>query len=213
MQKLLPRIRTKHPLHKGWFRTRLGDHVVVSPRRPARPKDGMASFLPMEAVSETGKVIRQLERKYEDVCSGYSSVADGDVIVAKITPCFENGKGALLAGLTNGIGFGSTEFHVLRPIPGIESRLLAYVTNSHEFRRRGESEMEGSAGQKRVSADFIREFRFACPSSPSAQREIADMLDLADRLSEAYKSKVQTMRKERLRSSNIYSRAMSYSHC
>jgi type I restriction enzyme S subunit len=134
----------------------------------------------MEAVTEDGRLIKRYERNYEDVCTGYSSFSDGDLLIAKITPCFENGKGALLAGLVNGVGFGSTEFHVLKPDAGTNPRLLAHLVNSYEFRRRGESEMEGSAGQKRVSADFIRSFRFACPSSLDAQGEIADMLDSVD---------------------------------
>jgi type I restriction enzyme S subunit len=136
----------------------------------------------MEAVSEQGRVDASRVRQYSDVCTGYTGFQDGDLLVAKITPCFENGKGALLADLTNGVGFGSTEFHVLRPKGMIEPRLIAQVLQSREFRSRGAVEMEGSAGQKRISADFIRSFKFLCPVERSDQREICDLLDAVDRV-------------------------------
>lgn len=165
----------------SWDLIRLGDVVHVGPRRPVAPKDGRVSFVPMEAVSEDGTVDTSREEQYEDVCTGHPGFEDGDLLVAKITPCFENGKGALLAGLINGVGFGSTEFHVLRPKAIVEPRLLAQVLQSREFRSRGAVEMEGSAGQKRISADFIRSFRFLCPPTRTQQLEICDLLDAADR--------------------------------
>lgn len=165
----------------SWKLIRLGDVVDVSPKRPDIPKDGRVSFLPMEAVSEDGNVDTSRDRRYEDVCTGHPGFRDGDLLVAKITPCFENGKGALLTGLINGVGFGSTEFHVLRPTGVVEPRLLAQVLQSREFRSRGAVEMEGSAGQKRISSDFIRSFRFLCPPTRTEQLEICDLLDSADR--------------------------------
>ena len=165
----------------SWKLIRLGDVVDVSPKRPNVPEDGRVSFLPMEAVSEDGAVDTGRDRRYEDVCTGHPGFKDGDLLVAKITPCFENGKGALLTGLINGVGFGSTEFHVLRPTGVVEPRLLAQVLQSRQFRSRGAVEMEGSAGQKRISSDFIRSFRFLCPPTRAEQLEICDLLDSADR--------------------------------
>ncbi len=144
----------------SWKVIRLGDVVTVNPGRPKRPPDGKVSFLPMAAVSESGELSIGPACNYEDVSSGHPGFSDGDLLVAKITPSFENGKGALVAGLTNGVGFGSTEFHVLRPTGHVDPRLLAHVLQSHEFRTRGAAEMEGSAGQKRISSDFIRTFKF-----------------------------------------------------
>ncbi|PRD64840.1 hypothetical protein C6P64_12340 [Malikia granosa] len=171
---------------KAWKLFRLGDVVDLNPRRPVMPEDGRVSFLPMEAVSEQGRVDISRERQYQDVCTGHPGFSDGDLLVAKITPCFENGKGALLAGLTNGVGFGSTEFHVLRPKGMIEPRLIAQVLQSREFRNRGAAEMEGSAGQKRISADFLRSFRFLCPMDRSEQLAICDLLDTADQVAHMY---------------------------
>lgn len=186
LQRLIPRIAKNEEPPPGWQRVRLGDVAKVNPSRPGRPDDGMVSFVPMEAVSEHGRLLRRYERSYNEVKTGYSAFADGDLLIAKITPCFENGKGALLSELRNGIGFGSTEFHVVRPGPSIHSGLLAHVVCSYEFRRRGASEMEGSAGQKRVSADFVKSFRFTCPTDVSAQAELATVLSSIDRLAASY---------------------------
>lgn len=189
LHRLLP-TPTKHAaggcLMEDWQLVRLGDVVELNPKRPAIPDDGRVTFLPMEAVSEQGRVDRSRVRQYLDVCTGHPSFRDGDLLVAKITPCFENGKGALLADLANGIGFGSTEFHVLRPKGVIEPRLIAQVLRSREFRTRGAAEMEGSAGQKRISADFIRSFKFLCPVNKSQQLEICDLLDSADQVAHTF---------------------------
>lgn len=200
LRRLLPArtaLTSKVDLPESWMVVRLGDVVDVNPARPKRPQDGRVTFLPMDAVSQRGEVIAATIRDYDDVCSGHPGFADGDLLVAKITPCFENGKGALVRGLKNGVGFGSTEFHVLRPSGDVEPRLLAQVLQSHEFRRRGSAEMEGSAGQKRVSADFVRSFRFMCPTDRVRQRAICDLLEAADRSASAYKAAESVMRLEK----------------
>jgi len=197
MQKLFPNLRDHLPIPSNWEVVRLDDLVSLNPSRSPRPNDGMVSFLPMAAVSEGGKIVNAQIREYDQVCAGHTAFRDGDVLIAKITPCFENGKGALVDGLVNGIGFGSTEFHVLRPKKDASTRLIAHVVSSHEFRRRGESEMEGSAGQKRVAADFIRTFKFACPISPQEQEQIAAVLDMADRMRSVYQELLRILRSER----------------
>lgn len=134
------------------------------------------TFLAMEAIGERGELDLSCLRDIEDVRSGYTQFFDGDVIVAKITPCFENGKGALVQGTLNGVGFGTTELHVLRPGPELEGRFLYYVTVSELFRRLGEAAMTGAAGQKRVPEDFVRDYRIPVPSL-LRQRAISDFLD------------------------------------
>ena len=196
MQKLFPRLRDHLPVPSNWKVVRLDELVSLNPSRSPRPNDGMVSFLPMAAVSVDGQVVSPQIREYDQVSSGHTAFRNGDVLVAKITPSFENGKGALVDGLVNGVGFGSTEFHVLRPKNDVSARLIAHVVNSHEFRRRGESEMEGSAGQKRVSPDFIRTFKFACPFSPQEQKQIADVLDMADRMQSAYQAFLKALKSE-----------------
>jgi type I restriction enzyme S subunit len=101
---------------------------------------------------------------------------DGDVVVAKITPCFENGKAALAQSLRNGVAFGTTELHVLRAGNRLDRRFLFYLTISHTFRALGESEMYGAGGQKRVPPEFPKDFRVPLPPIDE-QQTIARFLD------------------------------------
>ena len=135
-----------------------------------------ATFLPMENIGEQGEIDCSISRDIADVRNGYTRFFDGDVVVAKITPCFENGKGALIRGTLNGIGFGTTELHVLSPGCEIDARYLYYITASDHFRRLGEAAMFGAAGQKRVPEDFVRDYRVPVPPL-AQQRAIADYLD------------------------------------
>ena len=134
------------------------------------------SFVPMEAVGEYGGLQLEQVRAIADVGSGYTEFDDGDVVVAKITPCFENGKGALAAGLLNGAAFGTTELHVLRSAEILERRFLFYFTISRFFRSTGEGEMYGAGGQKRVPPEFCENVRVPVPPKED-QNIIADFLD------------------------------------
>jgi type I restriction enzyme S subunit len=133
------------------------------------------SFVPMEKVSEDGALQLDDDRPIYAVSNGFTFFAEGDVVVAKITPCFENGKGAECRGLTNGIGFGTTEFHVLRS-KHLDSRFLFYLTASDPFRTIGATEMSGAAGQKRVPESFLQNLIVPVPPLP-LQRRIAAYLD------------------------------------
>lgn len=112
----------------------------------------------MEDVSENGELLTKNTVRRGKLGSGYTQFAEGDVLVAKITPCFENGKGALALGLTNKIGFGTTEFHVIRPLDPADADYLHQVTLSRGFRNAGERQMTGSAGQRRVPPEFVEDF-------------------------------------------------------
>ena len=140
------------------------------------PGETEVSFVPMEAVGEHGGLSLETTKQLADVKAGYTYFRDGDIVIAKITPCFENGKGALAADLTNGIAFGTTELHVLRATERADRRFMFYVTLSDAFRRLGEADMYGAGGQKRVSEFFVRNFSPALPSLPE-QRAIAMFLD------------------------------------
>jgi type I restriction enzyme S subunit len=134
------------------------------------------TFLPMEAIGEDGSVDMKSTRAIEDVRSGYTRFFDGDVVIAKITPCFENGKGALVRGLLNGVGFGTTELHVVTPGPHVDARFLYYLTAGSHFRRMGEANMIGAAGQKRVPTEFVLDYRVPVLDT-AQQRAIAHYLD------------------------------------
>lgn len=167
---------------------RLRHHVSVNPSKREAPivkENEMVSFLPMEAVSETGVVSPQ-DRKYSDVKDGFTYFRDGDVVLAKITPCYENGKAAVIKRLNGGYGYGTTEFLVLRPDESILPEYLYFVVYSDNFRKQGEIEMRGSAGQKRVSDKFVRNFQIHLPNRDEQLRvvdELTAKLELYDQLS------------------------------
>jgi type I restriction enzyme S subunit len=141
------------------------------------PRDTPVSFLPMEAIGDDGTLKLNRERLISEVENGYTYFRDGDVIVAKITPCYENGKGALVQGLVNGIGFGTTELIVARPMSkAITGQYLHYLFTSHEFRSVGASYMYGAGGQKRVPDSFVRNYMTAYPP-PKEQRLIVSFID------------------------------------
>ncbi|MEF1249543.1 restriction endonuclease subunit S [Vibrio owensii] len=164
----------------GWNKKKLGELCYLNPKKPSKPDDGIVSFIAMQQLSESGKVISTDSRSYDDVSKGFTSFVDKDVLVAKITPCFENGKGALVDNLANGIGFGSTEFHVLRAKKGTHPEYIYYLTRTKELRVRGEMNMQGSAGHRRVTADYFNAYKVLTPPLPE-QRKIAQILSTWDR--------------------------------
>jgi type I restriction enzyme S subunit len=130
-------------------------------------RETAVSFLPMEAIGDDGSLNLETEKRIAEVETGYTYFRDGDVTVAKITPCYENGKGALMMGLVNGIGFGTTELIVARPLPSkVSGRYLNYIFLSPDFRSLGESHMYGAGGQKRVPDAFVRNFATVFPPLP-----------------------------------------------
>ncbi|MVF14460.1 restriction endonuclease subunit S [Ketobacter sp. MCCC 1A13808] len=180
-----------------WREVSLSDICQINPRKSPAPKDGKVSFIAMESVSEDAKLLSSSVREYDDVSKGFTSFADGDVLVAKITPCFENGKGAYIEQMRNGIGFGSTEFHVLRSGAKSDSKYLYYLTNISEFRVRGEANMQGSAGQKRVTTDYLKSLKVTVPEELSEQKKIASILSTADQEITALKQQLDTLKQEK----------------
>ncbi|NEZ46261.1 hypothetical protein FDF74_03420 [Clostridium niameyense] len=159
---------------------RIKDICKINPQK--EKATGKVSFIKMEDVSIDGRILNKEEKNYEDVSTGFSAFKDKDVLVAKITPCFENGKGAYVDGLLNGVGFGSTEFHVVRADERkILSKYLFYHLNCKTFRKYGEINMTGSAGQKRVPKDFIEKYKIFLPSMTEQEKivEILSTWDLA----------------------------------
>ena len=140
-------------------------------------RETAVSFLPMEAIGDDGTLSLEKEKTIGELENGYTYFRDGDVTVAKITPCYENGKGALMRGLTNGMGFGTTELIVARPKPEhVTGTYLHYLFISPDFRGIGESHMYGAGGQKRVPDAFVRNFATAFPPL-AEQTQIAEFLD------------------------------------
>ena len=152
---------------------RLGECCILNPRRPniALCDTDKVSFIPMPAVSEDGYLVDMTDEEYGKVKKGFTYFENNDVLFAKITPCMENGKGAIVHGLINGIGMGSTEFHVLRPINGISSPYwLLALTRMPIFRERAAKNMSGTGGQKRVSASYLDHFMVGLPAIEEQRR-------------------------------------------
>ena len=162
-----------------YAKTKLGSCCEINPKKTKdnRLVDNIEiSFVPMTAVSEKGEIDSSDVRRYEDVKKGFTYFTEGDVLFAKITPCMENGKGAVAKGLKNGIGFGSTEFHVLRPIDGISNPYWVYaITSFKSFRKEAESNMTGSAGQRRTPVSFLENYEVSLPPI-ELQNQFADFV-------------------------------------
>ena len=151
--------------YKGWGLTTLGQCCELNPKRPRDIDDElMVSFVPMPAVSEDGKMDCSNIRPYKEVRKGFTYFAEDDVLFAKITPCMENGKGAVARGLEGGIGSGSTEFHVLRPIAGKSNPYWLYIiTMFDSFRIGARKVMTGTGGQLRVPIGYLNDYPISLP--------------------------------------------------
>lgn len=122
------------------------------------------SFIPMSAVSEISKTIKHEEtRAYSEVKKGYTPIKSGDLIVAKITPCYENGKQAI-ATVSTKFAYGSTEFHTFRSCNKELVTLLHYYLQTKKVMREGAANMKGAAGQKRVPDAYFKSLPFSLPS-------------------------------------------------
>jgi len=150
-------------------------------RKQARPNE-MVTFLGMEDVSENGTILNQNIMLFKDIKGGLTFFERNDILIAKITPCFENGKGACLDTLETQIGYGSTEFHVLQAKPEAVSRYIFYITQYEPFRRKLETEMIGTAGQKRVQLSSIINFVLPTYHTKAEQQAIAAALGDVDAL-------------------------------
>ena len=180
-----------------WKHIKLANICSINPLKSPEPEDGAVSFVSMDSVSNDAKLLRTEKKQYADVSKGFTSFVNHDVLVAKITPCFENGKGAFVDGLINGIGFGSTEFHVLRAFKETSAEYLYHFTNTSEFRVRGEANMQGSAGQKRVTTDYLKGLKIYLPLQQEEQNKIAAVLSAADQKIETLQRKLDCLKQEK----------------
>jgi len=183
----------KVPEH--WEVRRIKRIAHINPSKSEVPltlRNGNAVFLPMERVGTNGHYDASDVRPILSLWNGFTYFRRGDIIVAKITPCFENGKGACLENLPTAIGFGSTEFHVIRPSKAIVTAYLYHLTTLSDFRRLGTDEMTGAAGQQRVPVEFIANFPIPIPPLPE-QNAIVRFLDYMDRRIKRYINAKQKM--------------------
>ena len=170
-------------MKNGWHTKPLADVCEIRPpKSEARERvaaNALVTFAPMEDLGIDRKFLNASQVKpLASVVGSYTYFADGDVLLAKITPCFENGKLGIAAGLNNGIGFGSSEFIVFRPSPSLDKEFLYYFLARPEFRTEGAARMGGAVGQQRVPKEFIESYRIPVPPLPEQQR-IVGILDEA----------------------------------
>lgn len=165
----------------SWPRVKLSDVATINPRLPRDVDESQqVTFVAMASASEDGHLLASEARVLSETKKGFTYFDRSDVLLAKITPCFENGKCLRPGQIPTEIGFGSTEFHVIRPdTESLDSLYLFYLVWSEQFRFLGEKSMSGAAGQKRVGSDFLKGFEIPLPPLPE-QKRIAAILDKAD---------------------------------
>ena len=167
----------------GWQTKTLAEACQIKPpkieARRRLSSTSLVSFVPMEGLGIDQKFLTpRLSKSLVEVSGSYTYFADGDVLLAKITPCFENGKLGIATDLTNGIGFGSSEYIVFRPNKTLNKEWLYYFLSREAFRTEGAQRMAGAVGHKRVAKEFIEGYPIPVPPLPE-QRRIVGILDEA----------------------------------
>lgn len=172
-------------LPRTWCNAKISEITSVNPTidKAGIPDDLDISFVPMPAVqAESGIIDVSGKRKFLEVKKGYTPFLEGDVLFAKITPCMENGKMAVVPEVRNGIGFGSTEFHVLRAFSGVIAKYVYYYVSSQAFRREAEHNMSGAVGQRRVTTPFLSACEVPLPPTNEQHRIVAKIEELFSEL-------------------------------
>ncbi len=162
----------------GWVEATIFEIADVNPKKIDAAPETVAGFVPMSHAPTNFSGNLEFEEKYwSEIKKSYTNFKEHDVLVAKVTPCFENGKAAIVKGLPNKIGAGSSEFYVIRPaIQEISSRFLFSIVKSYKFLSEGAANMTGAVGLRRVPRSFVENFSVLVPPL-AEQKEIADKID------------------------------------
>jgi len=166
----------------------LSEAVAVNPKidRTLLADDTPVSFVPMAAVGAAdGSIDASAVRPYAEVKKGYTHFRENDVLFAKVTPCMENGKMAVARNLKNGMGFGSTEFHVLRPREGVDPHYVYHFVSSQTFRKEAARHMTGAVGLRRVPSAFLESAEIPLPALEVQREIVAEIEKQFSRLDEA----------------------------
>lgn len=164
-------------LPEGWASALVPDVCELNPLKPKAADHAdelLVTFVPMPAVdADAGAITKPQLRPFSEVRKGFTAFREEDVILAKITPCMENGKAAVARGLSNGLGFGSTEFHVFRSNRAVLPDYLFHFLRQESFRTAAEKEMTGSVGQKRVPTEYLEQVELPLPPLAEQRRIVA----------------------------------------
>jgi type I restriction enzyme, S subunit len=170
----------KNDLPESWEFVSLSTIATINPKKPSQDElsdDTLVSFVPMKSVEElSGKINLNETRKCGEVRKGYTYFQNDDILFAKITPCMENGKITIADKLENSIGFGSTEFHVIRLKDKINPKFYFHYLIQDDFRNKAKSKMKGTAGQLRVSSNYLKEGFIPLPPL-NEQKRIVDEIE------------------------------------
>jgi type I restriction enzyme S subunit len=188
-EKPLPEIREDEKLFElpdGWEWCRLGEYTILNPRNNLND-DMEVSFIPMKLIDDGFSNKHTSEVKvWGEIKSGFTHFAEGDVVVAKITPCFENRKSAVMKSLSNGYGTGTTELYVVRSILGlIRPEFILSIFKTESFIKGGVDTYTGTAGQQRVKKDYINELVIGVPPLKEQNRiieKVDSLMTLCDEL-------------------------------
>jgi len=175
-----------------WAKTKISDVYDINPGHKDLEIDEKSevSFIPMKLIEEeTGFMDASFFRKYEEVKGGYTKFIEDDVVFAKITPCMENGKIAIAKNLCNGIGCGTTELHVFRPVVKDTNSFLFYFLLQKDIREMAKNRFQGTSGHLRVPPDFFEEIWFPLPPLAEQQEivhHVEALFKIADQIEERY---------------------------
>ena len=176
---IVPVEEQPYKLPDSWVWVRLGEVVEVNPNKIKIDigEDELVDFIPMKNVSESSpEIIEKNFEKFKDLQKGYTQFIENDILFAKITPCMENGKTAIINDLKEKIGYGSTEFHILRSSKIINNKLLYNFLKQKRFKDDAKYNMTGSVGFRRVPTEFMKSYPFPLPLLEE-QQEIVRILD------------------------------------
>jgi type I restriction enzyme S subunit len=178
-------------LPRGWTIATIEDVADINPGLDKAEYDNEldVSFVPMSSLeAETGLIDVSQCKKFGSVKKGFTVFREGDVLFAKITPCMENGKMGVVPALRNDLGFGSTEFHVIRPFTGVAAKYLYYFVSSKRFRFDAEHNMSGAVGQRRVPTPYLRSALVPLPPSGAQHRIVTKIEELFSELDKGVES-------------------------
>src|SRR3990167_1309143 len=187
-----PDTSTLPDLPNGWVWATVGQISETNPSidKKSIPDDLLVSFVPMAEVgAENGHINVNNTCPFSEVKKGFTNFLEGDVLFAKITPCMENGKMAIVPALSNGYGFGSTEFHVIRPYDSVNPYFIYYMVSNLSYRKEAAHHMTGAVGQKRVPESFLVN---TCMPLPHLEEQLQIISDVQRRRSEEHTSELQS---------------------
>jgi len=191
-ENLLPSVLKEVFENCGGDNMKLSEVSVIQPKKnEVKDLDCEVSFVPMKFLNKKKiDFVPESDRNISEVYKGYTYFQDGDILLAKVIPCFQNGKSGVAKGLTNGIGFGSSEFIVFRPYDFILQEWLYYNISSSDFLFEGNNNMSGAVGLKRLTKSFVSEWKIKVPDLKT-QKKFIDRINKVSNQSTKTQSKLE----------------------